>query len=150
MQILKKAKTILTGLSVLLSTTPAMRAEAAARNTLRNVSREEDIDDRVKAKYCLKLDMAKKALGTNWVMHPEYVPIPRHSNHQDIWWPNRTLKYPEVRYSKERMSPAARAAQAGFPSPLPHLAVMTKNCGSLSRESPFPYHFFVQVRGDLL
>ena len=150
MQILKKAKTILTGLSVLLSTTPAMRAEAAARNTLRNVSREEDIDDRVKAKHRLKLDMAKKALGTNWVMHPEYVPIPRHSNRQDIWWPNRTLKYPEVRYNKERMSPAARAAQAGFPSPLPHLAVMTKNGNSPSRESPFPYHFFVQVRGDLL
>lgn len=123
MQILKKAKTILTGLSVLLSTTPAMRAEAAARTVLQHVNKEEDIEDRVKAKYRLKLDLAKKALGRNWVMHPEYTPIPRHSNRHDIWYPNRTLKYPEVRYSKERMSPAVRAAQARFPPPLPHLAV---------------------------
>ena len=122
--LMQKAKTLLSGLATLMTTTGSGRTEAAARAVLQHVNKEEDIEDRVKAKYRLKLDLAKKALGRNWVMHPEYTPIPRHSNHDDIWWPNRTLKYPEVRYSKEHMSPAARAAQAGFPTPIPHLVVV--------------------------
>jgi hypothetical protein len=103
--LMQKAKTLLSGLATLMTTAESGRTEAAARAVLQHVNKEEDIEDR------LKLDLAKKALGRNWVMHPEYTPIPRHSNHHDIWWPNRTLKYPEVRYSKERMSPAARAAR---------------------------------------
>lgn len=40
----------------------------------------------------LKLQRAKEWLGKDWVMHPEYVPNPRHSCLDHLWWHNRTCK----------------------------------------------------------
>ena len=36
-------------------------------------------------------------LGKNWVLHPEYRPHPRHSNHIHIWWPHSLLRRPGER-----------------------------------------------------
>ena len=103
----------------LLTSTPKGRADRAACKVLQSINRGDELDDRLRARYRLALDAAKTKLGERWVHHPNYVPTPRHSNHHDIWWPNRVLRFPEVRYARETMSPAARAALAGFPAPAP-------------------------------
>lgn len=38
-----------------------------------------------------KLNRALEFLGSNWVLHPEYQMIPRHSPDVAVWHQNRTL-----------------------------------------------------------
>lgn len=40
----------------------------------------------------VRLQEAKDYLGKRWILHPEYVPTPRHSNDMNVYKPHRFLR----------------------------------------------------------
>jgi len=62
-----------------------------------DVAAGKDADEkRAELRQQAKLNRALEFLGKNWVLHPEYQAIPRHSPDLAVWWPHRSMRYTEA------------------------------------------------------